>query len=154
MSGEDIDGDYYYKTRFAFSYKEYDTGRIRIDIGDYEFGGKEKVSDALEYIKMVPNDELLDFKKEEDRYLEYLQQVNTNEQTMEKETPEINVDKNNSVTYINVPKAEKDEAKSLGAKWDRNNMCWFVPADVNISLFEKWEKVNEQDLASRKEQMQ
>ena len=33
-------------------------------------------------------------------------------------------------------------------------MCWFVPADVNISLFEKWEKVNEQDLASRKEQMQ
>lgn len=77
-----------------------------------------------------------------------------NEQTMEKETPEINVDKNNSVTYINVPKAEKDEAKSLGAKWDRNNMCWFVPADVNISLFEKWEKVNEQDLASRKEQMQ
>ena len=154
LSGEDIDGDYYYKTRFAFSYKEYDTGRIRIDIGDYEFGGKEKVSDALEYIKMVPNDELLDFKKEEDRYLEYLQQVNTNEQTMEKETPEINVDKNNSVTYINVPKAEKDEAKSLGAKWDRNNMCWFVPADVNISLFEKWEKVNEQDLASRKEQMQ
>lgn len=77
-----------------------------------------------------------------------------NELIMEKETPEINVDKNNSVTYINVPKAEKDEAKSLGAKWDRNNMCWFVPADVNISLFEKWEKVNEQDLASRKEQMQ
>ncbi len=77
-----------------------------------------------------------------------------NELIMEKETSEINVDKNNSVTYINVPKAEKDEAKSLGAKWDRNNMCWFVPADVNISLFEKWEKVNEQDLASRKEQMQ
>lgn len=158
LSGEDIDGGYYYKTRFAFSYKEYDTGRIRIDVGDYEFGGKEKVSDALEYIKMVPNDELLDFKKEEDRYLEYLQQINTNEQTMEKETPKKKIDKDikdriNYITYINVPKAEKDEAKSLGAKWDRNNMCWFVPADVNISLFEKWEKIDENDLALRKEQM-
>ena len=72
---------------------------------------------------------------------------------MEKEKLENKIDRDNSVTYINVPKAEKDEAKSLGAKWDRNNMCWFVPADVNISLFEKWEKVDEKDLALRKEQM-
>lgn len=62
-------------------------------------------------------------------------------------------DRINSVTYINVPKAEKDEAKSLGAKWDRNNMCWFVSADVDTALFNKWEKVNEKDLALRKEQM-
>ena len=82
-----------------------------------------------------------------------LEQINTNEQTMEKETPENKIDKDNSVTYINVPKIEKDEAKSLGAKWDRNNVCWFVPADVDISLFDKWEKINEKDLASRKEQM-
>ena len=74
-------------------------------------------------------------------------------QTMEKETPENKIDKDNSVTYINVPKIEKDEAKSLGAKWDRNNVCWFVPADIDISLFDKWEKINEKDLASRKEQM-
>ena len=72
---------------------------------------------------------------------------------MEKETPEINVDKNNSVTYINVTKAEKDEAKSLGAKWDINSICWFVPADIDASLFNKWEKVNEKDLTARKEKM-
>ena len=59
----------------------------------------------------------------------------------------------NLVTYINVPKEEKDQAKALGAKWDRNNMCWFIPADKDLSLFDKWEKVNEKDLASRKEQM-
>ena len=82
-----------------------------------------------------------------------LEQINSNEQTMKNETPENKIDKDNSVTYINVPKIEKDEAKSLGAKWDRNNMCWFVPADVDVSLFNKWEKVNEKDLALRKEQM-
>ena len=82
-----------------------------------------------------------------------LEQINNNEKNMEKEIPEMNIDKNNSVTYINVPKEEKDEAKSLGAKWDRNNMCWFVPADVDTALFNKWEKVNEKDLALRKEQM-
>lgn len=70
-----------------------------------------------------------------------------------KATLEVNMDKNNSVTYINVPKIEKDEAKSLGAKWDKNNICWFVPADIDLSLFDKWEKVNEKDLALRKEQM-
>lgn len=83
-----------------------------------------------------------------------LEKINNKEHNMEKETPEINVDKNNSVTYINVPKVEKDEAKSLGAKWDRNSICWFVPSDIDLSLFDKWEKVNEQDLAVRKGQMQ
>ena len=69
-----------------------------------------------------------------------LEQINNNEKNMEKEIPEMNIDKNNSVTYINVPKDEKDQAKALGAKWDRNNMCWFVPADKDLSLFDKWEK--------------
>ncbi len=82
-----------------------------------------------------------------------LEKINNKEHNMEKETPEINVDKNNSVTYINVPKVEKDEAKSLGAKWDANSICWFVPADIDASLFNKWEKVNEQDLTARKEKM-
>ena len=83
-----------------------------------------------------------------------LEQINNNEKNMEKEIPEMNIDKNNSVTYINVPKEEKDQAKALGAKWDRNNMCWFVPADKDLSLFDKWEKVDEKDLIARKEQLQ
>ncbi|MDE7315828.1 MAG: ssDNA-binding domain-containing protein [Mucispirillum sp.] len=164
-NGENIDEAYYYKTRFVLSYKGHNAESLRIDIGDYEFGGKEKVSDALEDRakmypnELIPNNELQNFKKEEDRYLEYLQQINTNEQTMEKETPENKIDKDindriNSVTYINVPKVEKDEVKSLGAKWDRNNVCWFVPADIDAFLFNKWEKIDEKDLAFRKDQMQ
>ena len=82
-----------------------------------------------------------------------LEKINSNEQTMEKEKLENKIDKDNSVTYINVPKAEKDEAKSLGAKWDRNNICWFVPADKDLSLFDKWERIDEKDLIARKEQL-
>jgi phage/plasmid primase-like uncharacterized protein len=34
-------------------------------------------------------------------------------------------------TYINVPRAEKDQAKELGARWDGKAGSWFVPAGVN-----------------------
>lgn len=64
-----------------------------------------------------------------------------------------NILQENLVTYINVPKEEKDQAKELGAKWDRNNMCWFVPADKDLSLFDKWERIDEKDLIARKEQL-
>lgn len=37
--------------------------------------------------------------------------------------------KGNAVaTYLNVPYAEKDEAKSLGAKWDKFKKKWYMPA--------------------------
>lgn len=35
------------------------------------------------------------------------------------------LEKENSRTYLNVPKVRKDEAKELGAKWDRNKGQWF-----------------------------
>lgn len=82
-----------------------------------------------------------------------LEQINNNEKNMEKETLKMNVDKNNSVTYINVPREEKDQAKELGAKWDKNNQCWFVHADKDLSLFDKWEHIDEKDLIARKEQL-
>ena len=57
--GKDVEGLYYYKTSLNFSYKGYKTGNIRIDLGDLEFGGKEKVSDALEHrLKLFPNEVL------------------------------------------------------------------------------------------------
>ena len=45
----------------------------------------------------------------------------------------------NSKTYLNVPYAQKDTAKSLGARWDSANKKWYVPADINIALFAKWQ---------------
>ena len=42
-------------------------------------------------------------------------------------------------TYLNVSYAEKDAAKALGAKWDPKKKQWYVPANIDIVLFEKWQ---------------
>ena len=41
-------------------------------------------------------------------------------------------------TFIQVPYREKDEAKALGAKWDRQEQSWYVPAGVAAGPFAKW----------------
>jgi len=41
-------------------------------------------------------------------------------------------------TYLAVPYAEKDDAKQLGAKWDRQAKAWYVPADVELDAFAAW----------------
>lgn len=43
-----------------------------------------------------------------------------------------------SKTYLNVPYQEKDSAKALGAKWDAINKKWYIPANIDITLFAKW----------------
>lgn len=40
--------------------------------------------------------------------------------------------------YIDVPFKQKDEAKKLGAKWDRAAQSWYVPPGVNPDPFTKW----------------
>jgi serine/threonine protein kinase len=40
--------------------------------------------------------------------------------------------------YIKVPIKEKDEAKSLGAKWDVANKLWYIPSGKEITNFSKW----------------
>ncbi|WP_367899687.1 zincin-like metallopeptidase domain-containing protein [Xanthomonas oryzae] len=41
-------------------------------------------------------------------------------------------------TYLNVPYKQKDEAKALGARWDRQQQSWYVPAGVDPAPFAKW----------------
>lgn len=43
-----------------------------------------------------------------------------------------------SKTYLNVPFAEKDVAKALGARWDAEIKKWYVPAKVECAPFVKW----------------
>ena len=51
--------------------------------------------------------------------------------------------------YINVPYAEKDEAKGLGAKWDPVKKSWFIPKGLNQINFEKWhQKDNDKNIDS------
>lgn len=41
-------------------------------------------------------------------------------------------------TFISVPYAEKEQAKSLGAEWDKEARSWFVPEGVDLLLFKPW----------------
>lgn len=41
-------------------------------------------------------------------------------------------------TYLDVPFAQKDQAKALGAKWDRTEKSWYVLADVSLEPFQQW----------------
>lgn len=41
-------------------------------------------------------------------------------------------------TYIQVPYADKEEAKKFGAKWDFNKKLWYVENLEDITVFEKW----------------
>lgn len=45
-----------------------------------------------------------------------------------------------SRTYLAVPYIEKNEAKALGAKWDKNAKSWYAPEGINIdeSGLSKW----------------
>lgn len=44
-------------------------------------------------------------------------------------------------TYLNVPFAQKDAAKALGARWDPAMKKWYVPADKDMALFAQWQTV-------------
>lgn len=59
---------------------------------------------------------------------------------VEQELPPMNppLKKDNERTLINVPYKEKNEAKSLGAKWDTTERSWYVPAGVDTAPFAKW----------------
>jgi hypothetical protein len=40
--------------------------------------------------------------------------------------------------YLDVPIVEKDEAKALGARWERERRCWFVPVDRYEGAIARW----------------
>ena len=40
--------------------------------------------------------------------------------------------------YINCPYDEKELAKALGAKWDKDERKWYVPEGVDKNKFKRW----------------
>ncbi len=40
--------------------------------------------------------------------------------------------------FLVVPFAEKDEAKSLGARWNAAAKKWYVPPEKDRELFKRW----------------
>ncbi|HBH7885288.1 TPA: DUF1738 domain-containing protein [Vibrio parahaemolyticus] len=57
-------------------------------------------------------------------------------------------------TYINVPYREKDEAKGLGARWDRQQQSWFVPPGVDTAPFAKWSQGAAQEATAQQRPQQ
>jgi hypothetical protein len=43
-----------------------------------------------------------------------------------------------AVTKLNVPYAEKDEARRLGARWNAELKTWYVPPGLLLTVFERW----------------
>jgi hypothetical protein len=41
-------------------------------------------------------------------------------------------------TNLNVPYAEKDQAKRLGARWDSTRKTWYVEDVENLYAFYRW----------------
>lgn len=50
--------------------------------------------------------------------------------------------------YLAVSFAEKNEAKALGAKWDREAKSWFAPAGVDLAPLERWLPNNQPTVAT------
>ncbi|MBS8275603.1 DUF1738 domain-containing protein [Thalassospira tepidiphila] len=42
--------------------------------------------------------------------------------------------------YLNVPFSDKDEAKALGAKWDRRAKAWYAHDDMELEPFKRWQE--------------
>ncbi|WP_172460420.1 zincin-like metallopeptidase domain-containing protein [Phocoenobacter uteri] len=72
------------------------------------------------------------------------QKIELNKQ--QDETTELNLSilarvndmENSNKTYISVPFKEKEEAKALGAKWDRGESSWYIPENLDKEAFSKW----------------
>lgn len=43
--------------------------------------------------------------------------------------------------YLQVPFEEKEKAKELGAKWDKENKKWYVSKNADLTPFKRWTKV-------------
>jgi phage/plasmid primase-like uncharacterized protein/antirestriction protein ArdC len=54
--------------------------------------------------------------------------------------------------YLDVPKEEKDEAKALGAKWDKYQKAWYVEKGTDLEPFAKWGKLDLNERAAQLEQ--
>ncbi|MDB5533417.1 MAG: traC, partial [Hyphomicrobiales bacterium] len=54
---------------------------------------------------------------------------------------------------LNVPFKQKDEAKALGAKWDRQEQSWYVPAGVDLEPLAKWAQEGDGGALQKTEQV-
>ena len=60
------------------------------------------------------------------------------------------VKKSEVETYIQIPYDDRDEAKALGARFDGNTKCWYIPKGTDPAKFAKWKQLKEAPKAGSK----
>lgn len=60
------------------------------------------------------------------------------------------VKKSEVETYIQIPYDDRDEAKALGARFDGNTKCWYIPKGTDPTKFTKWKQLKEAPKAGSK----
>lgn len=63
-----------------------------------------------------------------EQFLKVIENSNTHNKTAEQKR-----------IYLAVPYEQKDEAKALGAKWDRQAKSWYAPEGVDLEPLSKWQ---------------
>ncbi len=106
--------------------------RIRRDpnSSDSEISAAKEDRKAAEAVAMLSDDDLQRRIAELERRDSEQQPLETGVQPPREEKPKR--------TYIDVSFKEKDEAKGLGARWDRQERSWYVPPGADTTPFAKW----------------
>lgn len=50
---------------------------------------------------------------------------------------------------LKVPYLQKDKAKALGARWDRDSKCWWIPFNIDPTPFAQWVPMQDEQLLYR-----
>lgn len=79
---------------------------------------------------------VMDLDRERSLEADQVQEVST--EAVKSPTAEVSAKLARGKTYIHVPYQEKNEAKGLGARWDRNKKSWYVNESENLEKFSKW----------------
>ncbi|MDR2946202.1 MAG: DUF5710 domain-containing protein, partial [Candidatus Adiutrix sp.] len=77
-----------------------------------------------------------------DKLAKWLPQLEAARETLQQpegNQPEISQEK----VFLQVPYREKDQAKALGAAWDKEAKLWFAPSGVDLTPLAKWIPENE-----------
>ncbi len=106
------------------------------------------------WIKALQEDprEIFRAASDAERMVKYLrgremqQQQPTEQETLQIQVPVLALAEGNARlpneerVYLDVPYAEKNEAKALGARWDREEKSWYAPPSADPELLERWAK--------------
>ena len=141
-------------TAFAESFKFEITNEL---ISDFASRFKKEIDYDIELIKIIENNRNLSSKdlnfENTTTFLEeyYEQIIQTNSQSNNNQN---NINHTDNKSYFYIPFADREDAKKIGAKWDFDIRCWYVPSGIDLSPFtaQGWRKLTDKEVNEAREQ--